>query len=125
VDPVSLGGSLVVRLKGERLQVLGEVRPRASLLTPNGDGANEGFALDFDLLKLTRPVPVVLEVFDLSGRRLRRLDLGPLGSGGQTSRWDGRDERGELPPPGLYLYNLRVEADTGAEHRQGVVGVAY
>jgi hypothetical protein len=125
VDPVSLGGSLVVRLKNERLRVLGEVRPRTGLFTPNGDGVNEVFALDFDLLKLTRPVPVVLEISDLSGRRLRRLDLGRLDSGGWTGRWDGRDERGGLLPPGLYLYDLRVEADTGAEHRQGVVGVAY
>jgi hypothetical protein len=125
VDPVSLGGSLVVRLKGERLQVLGRAQPRAGVFTPNGDGANEDFVLDFDLLKLTRQVPVALEIFDLSGRRLRRLELGPLGSGSQSGTWDGRDEAGQLAAPGLYLYRLHVEADTGAEHRQGVVGMVY
>lgn len=125
VDPVSLGGSLVVRLGDERLQVLGEVRPRAGLFTPNGDGINERFALDFDLLKLTRPVPVALEIFDLAGHPFRRLELGRLGSGTQTGLWDGRDEAGHLAVPGLYLYSLQVEADTGAERRQGVVGMVY
>ncbi|MSR84329.1 MAG: hypothetical protein EXS58_15630 [Candidatus Latescibacteria bacterium] len=125
VDPVSLGGSLVVRLEDERLRVLGQVQLRAPVFTPNGDGANELFTLDFDLLKLTRSVPVVLEIFDLGGHRLRRLELGRLGSGSQTGAWDGRDEAGQLAVPGLYLYRLQVEADSGTEHRQGVVGVGY
>lgn len=125
VDPVSLGGSLVVRLKSEHLRVLREARAGGGIFTPNGDGINEGLVLDFDLLKLTRPAPVVMEIFDLSGRRLRRLDLGRLGSGVQTCRWDGRDEGGRLAPPGLYLYSLQVEADNGAEQHQGVVGMAY
>ncbi len=125
VDPVSLGGSLVVRLKEEHLRVLGKTQAHAGIFTPDGDGINEAFALDFDLLKLTRLVPVVMEIFDLSGRRLRRLDLGELGSGSQTGQWDGRDEAGNLALPGLYLYSLQVEADTGAERQQGVVGVVY
>ena len=125
VDPVSLGGSLVVRLASGSLRVLAKVQPRAPVFTPNGDGVNEIFGLDFDLFKLTRAVPAVLEIFDLAGHRLRRLELGQLGSGGQTGVWDGRDEAGHLALPGLYLYRLQVDADTGAEYGQGVVGVVY
>lgn len=125
VDPVSLGGSLVVRLREENLGVLGGIEAASGAFTPNGDGTNDEFALVFDLLKLTRAVPVGLDFYDLSGRRVRHLDLGSLGSGSQRGRWDGRDDAGRLAPPGLYLYSLQVEADTGAEQRQGVVGVVY
>jgi hypothetical protein len=45
-----------------------------------------------------------IEVFDVSGRRLRRLRLGAGGAG--ESRWDGRDESGHRLPAGLYFARL-------------------
>ena len=44
------------------------------------------------------------EVFDLSGRVLRRFSIGANGH----VVWDGRDSRGELVKPGLYF--VRAEA---------------
>ncbi|GEM_PF-4119101 len=38
--------------------------------------------------------------------------------------WDGRDERGLLPP-GLYLYQLRVDGDTSTQAQTSLLGIAY
>ena len=39
--------------------------------------------------------------------------------------WDGRNATGSLVVPGLYLYQVEVKVDTGAERAAGVIGVAY
>ena len=39
--------------------------------------------------------------------------------------WDGRDQAGFTVPPGVYLYQVEVEADASTSRRQGVVSVAY
>jgi hypothetical protein len=124
IDPASLGAGLVVRLATVENPVLAPLRPGAAFFTPNGDGVNDFFALGYDLLKLTRPAPVRLRVYDLGGRLLRQ-GAGREQSGGFARLWDGRDEYGGLVPPGLYLYQLEVQADEGTERRQGVVGVGY
>ena len=50
--------------------------------------------------------PVVLEVFDLRGRRVRRLRVGSRGVGGGEIVWDGRDARGRPVATGSYLFVL-------------------
>ena len=45
-----------------------------------------------------------IEVYDVSGRRLRRFGLG-AGADGVLS-WDGRDESGHRLPAGLYFARL-------------------
>ena len=47
-----------------------------------------------------------LEIFDLSGRRLRRVAGGALGAGEHVATWDGRDESGRGAAPGLYFARL-------------------
>jgi hypothetical protein len=45
-----------------------------------------------------------IEIFDVSGRRLRRL---PLGAGEEgVAHWDGRDDRARRLPAGLYFARL-------------------
>jgi len=48
-----------------------------------------------------------LEVLDSQGRRIRGLVDGPAAVGPHTSYWDGRNERGELAPRGIYWVLLR------------------
>ncbi len=91
--------------------------------TPNGDGVNDVFSVSYALLKLTRPVVAGLAIYDLGGRCIRRLATGSATSGAQWHAWDGRDEEGELVLPGLYVWRLRLEADSGVIKRQGAVGV--
>jgi WD40 repeat protein len=56
---------------------------------------------------------VIIEIYDLSGRLIRRLDLGNLDAGTYVSRgraayWDGRDERGERVASGIYFYSIKT-----------------
>ena len=46
------------------------------------------------------------EVFDLQGRRLRRLHARAGLDGGGAVVWDGRDEQGRAASAGLYLVRL-------------------
>ena len=54
-------------------------------------------------LRLSVSERVELQIFDLAGRRVRRLNPGIMPAGLVSLEWDGRDERGERSPAGLYL----------------------
>ena len=125
VDPISLGGSLVVRLAAGEHALIKALDPRVRVFTPNGDGINDVFEVSYTLLKLTRPAAVFFEVFDLQGRRLRRGFAGADASGRFVRVWDGRDDQGARVAPGVYLYRVRVEGDAGTASRQGVLSVVY
>ena len=60
-----------------------------------------------------------LSIFDLAGRRVRRLVSGPTGAGEHVAQWNGRDETGGRVPAGVYLYRLRTPGN--AETRRVVV----
>ena len=66
-----------------------------------------------------------MSIHDLDGRLVRRLE--ELASSGRlTVEWDGRDESGEYVLPGIYLYRLFVDSDTGKDNELlGTVAVAY
>ena len=124
VDPALEGANLVVRFADGNVPLVAQLEG-TRLFTPNGDGANDAFALRYALLKLTTEAAVTLELYDLASRRVQRAYEGMDGNGSYALEWDGRDDRGLLVPPGLYLYELRVEADEGLERRWGSVGVVY
>ena len=99
-----------------------QVEPR--LITPNGDGMNEEVSFSGDLMQLTERVPLTLGIFDLSGRLLKtQEDLSRSGKFNFT--WDGRATNGRLVPPGGYLYQIAVEAESGEEQLRGSLSVVY
>lgn len=49
---------------------------------------------------------VALKIYDVSGRNVRTLVDKSLEAGNYQMSWDGRDERGEQAPAGLYYYKL-------------------
>ena len=81
--------------------------------TPNGDGINESMEVAYSLMRVGRAAPVRVEVYDLSGRLVRRLSEEPQEAGRHTVTWTGSDGSGRLAPPGIYL--VRVDLDVDAK----------
>ena len=127
VDPLSLGGSLVVRIASEegRLPLLQSVSPSSPIISPNGDGINDRFELRYALLKLTDAAPSYLNIYALDGRLVRQIEGGLQLNGDQIYRWDGFDAQGDRLSPGLYIYRLSIYTDEGVVQENGVIGVAY
>jgi hypothetical protein len=105
--------------------MLGNLRVTHPTFTPNGDGLNDTAQIDFDLLLVTDSVGIAFDIYALSGQRVRRIVPSVQRAGPVQVEWDGRDERGLLLPPGLYLYQLRVDGDTDTQTRAGLLGIAY
>jgi hypothetical protein len=51
---------------------------------------------------------VQLTIYNLHGQEVRTLASGNYASGKYAITWDGKDERGQTLPSGVYLYKLRV-----------------
>jgi len=51
-----------------------------------------------------------LSVFDVQGRRVRRLVDGERAAGRAITAWDGRDDAGQKVASGLYLVRLQLGA---------------
>jgi hypothetical protein len=60
-----------------------------------------------------------LSVYDVGGRRVRRLVAGPLAPGEHSVRWDARDDAGRRVPAGIYL--ARLSGSGGDDARRMVV----
>ncbi|MBD3237577.1 MAG: T9SS type A sorting domain-containing protein [Candidatus Eisenbacteria bacterium] len=65
---------------------------------------------------LSAAMDVDLAIFDVSGRRVRTLIAGPLGSGDHAIDWDGRADRGIDLGSGIYFARLRA-GETVLEQR--------
>ena len=51
---------------------------------------------------------VVLDIFDVSGKRVRRLVDRRMNAGHHSEMWDGRDDGGKDVSSGIYLYRLQA-----------------
>ncbi|RMD93023.1 MAG: T9SS C-terminal target domain-containing protein, partial [Calditrichaeota bacterium] len=49
-----------------------------------------------------------LDIFDVNGRLVRNLVRQFLPEGTHSATWDGRDQRGQPQPSGLYFYRLQM-----------------
>ena len=107
VPSVATGGSL---LRGVDV---------SSLLTPNGDGINDEASIRFVLAKVEAGVAQV-SIYDLSGRQVRRV-----ADGGSGFEWYGRDDGGQLLPPGAYICRIALTADVGEQAVHRVISLAY
>ena len=57
--------------------------------------------------------PAEVLVYDLAGRLVRRLvEQRKVGTGAHTLLWNGRDQAGDIVPPGIYYARLRVATET-------------
>ncbi len=85
------------------------VPTRFSLLPNRPNPFTTGTTFRFDV---PQEGPVRIEVFDAMGRRVTTLVDGSLAPGAHAYDWDGRDQRGALVGPGVYLYRMTAGAFT-------------
>ena len=87
-------------------------RPPQKIITPNGDGINDTVELVFPVFKVLGSKSLVLEVYRLDGRLVRRQEKAVAHAAGlQRLSWDGRDRDGRLLPPGLYICRVGLEVE--------------
>jgi spore coat protein A len=55
---------------------------------------------------------VALLVYDIQGRRVRTLVEALYPAGIHTVTWDGRDDRGQDLPSGVYFYDLKTATES-------------
>lgn len=106
-------------------QVAGPLTLSPAAFSPNGDGINDATQVEFIIQHLVTPSPVAVDVYDLSGRRVRRLADITRSSGEYSMTWDGRDDEGTLVPPGLYIIAVEIRSDEGSQRRLSQTAVVY
>ncbi len=62
------------------------------------------------MIEFTQPYmgKVTLDVYDILGRKVRRIEAANLPAGRNALAWDGNDSGGARVSSGVYLYRLRV-----------------
>jgi serine protease len=83
----------------------------ARLTTGNPSPGNATLAL-----RLSRAGQVRVQLFDVRGRLVRRLEEGRYPAGERLVRWDGKDDRGRMVGSGVYFF--RVMTPDGIENRR-------
>ena len=94
------------------------------VLTPNGDGIGDRLFVSLDLINVLEHRPLKLELFDLAGRRVHQISALTL-AGAQELVWAGRDQSGDLVPPGHYFLRLKVESDARGQSVSRMVSIVY
>ena len=69
-------------------------------------GVGQPLGINF---KLSSNRIALLELLDITGRRVRKLAEQPFNAGWNTYDWDGRTDRGELVGSGVYLVTIKSE----------------
>ena len=95
-----------------------------SVVTPNGDGINDGLRLSVHVVNVLEPRPLCLRLYDLSGR-IAYERCGETRAGELVLVWDGRDHSGKRVVPGAYIAALRIEGDAREHSVQRTFAVAY
>ncbi len=96
-------------------------------------GVEDGPALPKAALQLDRPYPnpfnpstkfslyvaargeLVVDIYDVQGRRVRALHAGPIDAGWHTLVWDGRDDAGRGQASGVYLVRAQAAGHEGLQ----------
>lgn len=82
--------------------------------TPNPFSEEISFEIVLPSQGALAEVPIALMICDAAGRAVRRLCPHLEGPRSGTVRWDGRDDAGQLLPPGAYFCRLDAGGETRA-----------
>ncbi len=103
--------------------LIGDLAIRPPTFTPNGDGVNDAVDISFALFKATGAQPKV-SIVDLAGRLVAELVAGGPGDR-KTFVWDGRDLKGSVVAPGIYLCHIDPDADANTGRIVRTIAVVY
>jgi hypothetical protein len=118
------GDGVAVATSARGNQLL-RVRVDPPVITPNGDGTNDEAVLLFEVLEVTGQMGVGVEIRDLTGHLVRQLQDQDQSVGTYEQRWDGRDDHGQLVPPGIYLIVVSADTDGSSFEEMRVLHLAY
>jgi len=106
-----LGDFFVARF-ADHITAAGPTLSRASLgqNTPNPFNPSTQIAYT-----LAAPARAVIEIVDVSGGVVARIDEGMQPAGAHSTLWNGRDERGVPAASGVYFYRLAGMPDVAAK----------
>jgi hypothetical protein len=90
--------------------------PNTQLGAPRPNPFADATTMDLTLASGGR---ATLAIFDLGGRRVRRLLGGDIAAGSQPVVWNGRDDDGVGVRPGMYL--VRLDANGARQTRRVVL----
>ena len=70
--------------------------------------------------RLSLPANVTIDIYNVTGRMVRRLELGSKMPGhyvdkSQSAYWDGKNEWGEKVSSGIYFYQLQADRDASVK----------
>ena len=92
-------------------QILGDFTVNPNPFTPNGDGINDELSIDFSVFQVSQNRQTRVRIYELSGRLIWANTIQVRG-GSQQLRWDGTDATGQVVPPGLYICQIDLGADS-------------
>ena len=94
--------------------------------TPNSDGINDTAEISLELFKLTASRELNIRIYSLDGRQIWSNTKTVL-SGKTSVRWNGTNNKGEIVPPGLYIFQIQLNADdeNSNSSRSQIIAVAY
>ncbi|MEE3232961.1 MAG: discoidin domain-containing protein [Candidatus Latescibacterota bacterium] len=124
VEPIARRANIVTLpdLPGQG-QLVGDLKVRPPVLSPNGDGINERAQISFVVFKATERVPDVT-IRDLDGQDVVVLTAERRGID-ELFFWDGRDAHGTLVGPGIYICDIDLGTKDSGGRVLRTIGVTY
>ncbi len=107
--------------------VLGDLILEPNPFTPNGDGVNDELQVSVSVFRVNVVREARMRVYTLDGRVVWE-EVQPALGGRHTFTWRGVDRSGQPVPPGMYLCQIHLDADSeqaGERTVSRVVAVAY